>query len=713
MLSLKNIIYNICLALNCLLLFLLVFGGNMKVPVWMQVAGRMHPLVLHFPIVLLIIVILWEVLVNEKSHPALKQAGDWLLVSASFTAVVAALMGLFLSKEAGYNQDSIELHKWTGVIISIIAWCWYAFRNAIRNYRSISVVLGAVSLCGIIMAGHQGANITHGENFLLAPVTPSTQGPEVLLEDAIVYTHLIKPILKAKCINCHNSNKAKGELIMETEQLLLKGGRNGKLWDSTEAGLGLMMKRIHLPVNEKKHMPPTGKPQLSEEEIKALYYWIKDGADFSKKITDLPFGDSLRTIAATFFKTVEGDTYTFDPAEESIIKKLSSDYLVIAPLALESPALSVEFYGASFYKSVQLKELQKLSRQVITLNLNKMPVKDQDLQYISSMTNLRKLNLSFTQITGATLGELKKLKELRHLGLSGTAIKMVHLDELKGLTKLSSLYIWNTSINETDIAALKTKFPKTLINTGFRGDTVIVKLNLPVIEGETQVFTDVARIKLKHYIRGAVLRYTLDGTEPDSLHSPVYKDSIVITKTATLKAKAFLPGWVTSDMVSKKYYKTGYSPASVKLIYEPNRDYKGKGGPTLADGEKGDLDARSGKWLGYRETNLAAYMYYDKPVVLTSVSFSTLINTGGYIMPPAQLEVWGGTSINDLVLLKRSNPQQPRALEPAYMTGFDCGFAAKKISVIKIVAKPVSKLPAWHPGKGEKGWVFIDEIFFN
>jgi hypothetical protein len=30
----------------------------------------------------------------------------------------------------------------------------------------------------------------------------------------------------------------------------------------------------------------------------------------------------------------------------------------------------------------------------------------------------------------------------------------------------------------------------------------------------------------------------------------------------------------------------------------------------------------------------------------------------------------------------------------------------------KIVAKPLSKLPSWHPGAGQKAWVFIDEIYF-
>ena len=55
MLRFKNILFNTSLALNCLLLFLLIFENRLAVPVWLQVVGRMHPLILHFPIVLVIL----------------------------------------------------------------------------------------------------------------------------------------------------------------------------------------------------------------------------------------------------------------------------------------------------------------------------------------------------------------------------------------------------------------------------------------------------------------------------------------------------------------------------------------------------------------------------------------------------------------------------------------------------------------------------------
>ena len=51
----KNSLFNITFALNCLLLFLLLFENRLSIPVWLQVAGRMHPLILHFPVVLVIL----------------------------------------------------------------------------------------------------------------------------------------------------------------------------------------------------------------------------------------------------------------------------------------------------------------------------------------------------------------------------------------------------------------------------------------------------------------------------------------------------------------------------------------------------------------------------------------------------------------------------------------------------------------------------------
>ncbi len=722
----KNIIYNITFGLNCLLLFLVLFGKTLAIPTWLQVVGRMHPLVLHFPIVLLVMAAVWEVFLSKKfkniANPDRlgteggmnNEIGDWILLSAAFTAGISALMGLFLSQEEGYKAAAIAWHKWTGVAVSLVSIGWYVFKNAIRNSKAFSLIASGASFLAILMAGHQGANITHGEGFLTAPFKTKNQVAQVKMEDAVVFTDMVKPILEQKCMACHNSKKAKGDLIMETQELLLKGGKNGKLWDPTTADLGLMMQRVHLSLDEKKHMPPIGKPQLTDEEKTILYLWIKGGADFKKKLAELADTDTLKIIAKTALKTGETDHYSFKAADENTVKKLNNNYRIVYPLALNSPALGVEFFGASFFSSEKLKELQAVKEQIVHLNMNKMPVKDEDLKAIADFTNLRKLNLSFTQLTGTGLGELKNLKELRQLSLSGTGVKLADLEVLKSLPHLSSIHLWNTGISNNDIAALKTAFPKTLIDSGYKGDTVVAKLSAPILENdEIQVFQKDTKIELKHYVKGAVIRYTLDGSAPDSTKSPVYTEGgILIDKSTVLKAKAFLEGWISSDTLTQKLYKAGFIADSIRLAQAPNPQYSGKG-KMLFDGKLGGLNFKSGKWLGFKETTLEAYLYFNAPVMVSKVTISCLIDIGSYIMPSQQIEVWGGTSTSNLSLLKTIKPTQPTKIESSYLKGFVCNFTPKQVSVIKLVCKPVSKLPTWHPGKGDKAWFFVDEVFLN
>src|SRR4029078_2049239 len=154
-----------------------------------------------------------------------------------------------------------------------------------------------------------------------------------LLEDAEVFKDMVRPVLETKCMSCHNSKKAKGELVMETPELLLKGGKKGKLWDSTEADFGLLMKRIHLPLEAKKHMPPQGKPQLSDEEITILSNWIKTGADFNSKVVDLDENNELRKIAERIFTTIETEEYEFKAADNNKVQQLNNNYRIVYPLA--------------------------------------------------------------------------------------------------------------------------------------------------------------------------------------------------------------------------------------------------------------------------------------------------------------------------------------------------------------------------------------------
>ncbi|WP_449436425.1 DUF2231 domain-containing protein [Pedobacter steynii] len=118
--TLKGFTENALFALNIFIVFLLIFGEKIAVPYWLQPLGRLHPMILHFPIVLLLLAMLLEFFRFKESYTGEKLYQNFttgLLLTGVLLAAVTVIMGLFLSKEEGYSGSTLQWHKWTGVSI--------------------------------------------------------------------------------------------------------------------------------------------------------------------------------------------------------------------------------------------------------------------------------------------------------------------------------------------------------------------------------------------------------------------------------------------------------------------------------------------------------------------------------------------------------------------------------------------------------------------
>ncbi|TDE12411.1 FN3 associated domain-containing protein [Dyadobacter psychrotolerans] len=712
----KGLFYNIAFFLNGLLLFLLLFESRFSVPYWMQAIGRMHPLVLHFPLVVLMLYAFWVLIVDKPDSVRWNSnLSDLLLLIGTFTAVVAAFSGFILSKEDGYESNTLFWHKWMGVAISVGSIAWYGFRTYLTPWKLSSKFFAAGFLLLLTIGGHLGGNLTHGEDFLISPVADlSTEENKIPLEEAKIYADLVQPVLQQKCYACHNAEKSKGGLQMQTIELLVKGGKSGALWDTTRADLGLLLNRIHLPLDDKKHMSPRGKAQLTDEEVVLLAEWIKMGSDFDQMVSSL----SEQSPVYAYAQNVLGggrteEQYDFDAADADKVKELNTTYRLIKSLSAESPALFVNFYNRTNFKSKDIEDLLALKEQIVSMDLSKMPVKDEDLKIIARFPELRKLILNFTDIKGETLGELQKLAKLRELSISGTSVRITQVKKLKEIPSLKRVYVWSTGLSTEEFALLK-KEKKVSYETGYRSDTIKLALNPPIIENEDQIISGNTAIRLKHQIPGTTIRYTVDGSDPDSVHSLVYSKPVTIDKNTKLKAKAFKNGWYGSKGVDKYFFRSTYHIDSVRLITPPDVKYPAQRDITIANGVKSDNSPSSGKWLGYRENDFQAYLLFKKPVKAHNVTLSMLRNVGGFIFPPVRVEVWGGKDEKNLKLLKVLTPEMPvQTTGNVENLSLEADFALQELSCIKLIAKPLAKLPLWHPGKGEKAWVFVDEVFVN
>jgi hypothetical protein len=105
-------VYNLAFFLNGVLLFLLIFEDRLTVPLWLQSVGRMHPLVLHFPLVVLLLYAFWILIVRKPGSTHWNpELADTLLLIGTVTATVAAFSGFILSQEEGYEASTLFWHK--------------------------------------------------------------------------------------------------------------------------------------------------------------------------------------------------------------------------------------------------------------------------------------------------------------------------------------------------------------------------------------------------------------------------------------------------------------------------------------------------------------------------------------------------------------------------------------------------------------------------
>jgi len=727
----KGFAENLLFALNIFIIFFLFFGDNIVIPQWLQPVGRLHPLILHFPIVVLIMAMTLEFFrfkARLKVERLYHEFTTYLWLTGALFAAVTAIMGLFLSKEPGYEGGTLEWHKWFGVSVVFISTIIYRYRNAVWYNQNMARWGAGITVIVLIVAGHFGGDITHGDNFVLAPVW-HPEKKLVPVDKALVFRDVVQPIFQNKCISCHNPDKIKGGLMLIDEKSVLKGGKDGKLIVPGQPQLSLLLQRIHLPEEEKKHMPPAGKPQLTADEQRLLFLWIKENAEFKKKVTDLPEKDSLRVLASTWLKPAEAtdEQYDFAAADPKLVKTLNNNYRVIYPLAAESPALGVNVYNRKTYSSKVLTELSGIKKQVVSLDLDKMPVTDADLKAIAQFENLRSLNLNFTDVTGGTLRDLAPLKYLNALSLAGTRLTPQGAAQIHQLKSLKKIALWDIGLADAEIQALQKANKNIEFIKGFKDDGKPIKLNNPQVKNASFVFTRPMELELGHPIKGVDIRYTTDGSDPDSIKSLLYKPGIVISQNTAIKAKAYKPGWLSSDIVQANFYKSTYTPDSISFIARPDEKYSGDGAKTLTDKDLGGTDFGNGKWIGSQK-EIVIYMQFKNPADVHAITLNCMRNIGSQIFLPAGVEIWGGRDKDHLKLLSTYRSAAPQKKDPFMVKGIDCKLpGTKSLTCIKIIVKPVPRLPAFitaaqpvkkgakkpMPVKPSPGWVFMDEIFLN
>jgi uncharacterized membrane protein len=269
-------------------------AGKRQMPDLVRFIGHFHPLILHLPIGVFALILLEELgSIFWKRGFETRSTSLFPLFFGALSAIITVIAGFLLYHGHGdeYGGNPLaERHLWGGLFFAVAAITTFICKAwAISSGGSFVVyrvlLFSSVTIMGF--TGHDGASMTHGENYLTIyapePIRkmmglPVKQTPGTVSKTQPVYAEIIAPILERCCVECHQESKSKGKFRMDTYERLVKGGKQGPglvAGNSTESNI---IKRIMLPKDDDESMPPEGKKALSDDEISLLKRWIDSGA---------------------------------------------------------------------------------------------------------------------------------------------------------------------------------------------------------------------------------------------------------------------------------------------------------------------------------------------------------------------------------------------------------------------------------------------------
>lgn len=676
--------------------------------------GRLHPVLLHLPIGVLILAFamdLWAARTNAKAQ--YRQAIQLAVGMGALTAVLSAATGYLLGSRGDYTASDIQWHQWMGfatAAAALAAW-------VLREHKRFTFLLG-FSVLLLVVTGHLGGEITHGRGYL-------TEGFEGHNENSLAagaaidsnmafYSAVIAPVLKEKCFSCHNERKRKGGLSMLSKEDFFKGGKNGSALDTIAPLKSLLWQRVQLPKTEKKHMPPAGKPELDPREMKLLRFWLQQGCSFERPVKGYAMDEEIRNLVSGV-KAPSNPVFSKDipPADPDDIQKARAAGFNINYLGKDNHLLAASCTGRKSLDKQALSALKPIARQIAWLDVSNSNINPELARYLPEMPHLIKLNMAHTAVGDHVTSILRSSPYLSTVNLVGTSVGDPILDVLSKLEHLESLYIWQTRIAEQQVKTLQSKHPKLRVNTGAVIDTsgMALQMNPPKIKYVRQFFYDTVQVLLDFPFKQATVFYTTNGSEPDTT-AQIYQpeEILVIDKTTRLKALTYKPGWKPSVVAEAFFVKKTNKLLSAKVKQTPAARFPGQGPNTLIDlitGEKqGDKN-----WMGFEGQHVEAVLDLGQPKSISQVIAHCFENNGAWIFNPKAIHVW--TSADGVHFTKQTTQAfaQNKELGPEKANLFSASMPSPVTArYVKVKLESLLKNPSWHPTPGGNCWLFVDEI---
>lgn len=212
-------------------------------------------------------------------------------------------------------------------------------------------------------------------------------------------------------------------------------------------------------------------------------------------------------------------------------------------------------------------------------------------------------------------------------------------------------------------------------------------------------------------IDNSPIYYTLDGTNPDE-NSNQYSEVLSIKESTELKAVSIRENGSKSKLYSEsvKVNKSTFKPT--KLLTKPAGGYEFSGAGMLVDGLFGaNTNYKTGKWIGFQGNDLIVVIDMQESTEISSLSINNAVITGDWIFDTSEIIIEASDDDSNYSIIKAESFDSDKD-HRTEISEHKVEFEPVTAQYFKVTVK-TSVMPDWHPGKGRRAFIFVDEIVLN
>jgi predicted alpha-1,2-mannosidase len=230
---------------------------------------------------------------------------------------------------------------------------------------------------------------------------------------------------------------------------------------------------------------------------------------------------------------------------------------------------------------------------------------------------------------------------------------------------------------------------------------------VPYLSHGEQVFFNEQVIRLTHADKNARISWMADPT-PENM-DPLSAKGAIISNSMNITASARADNRLPSHEIRSGFYKIPEN-RSIKLKTTYAAQYSAGGDHALIDFLRGSSDFRTGRWQGYHQVDLDATVKLEQEKPLKKITIGFLQDQNSWIFMPVEVIFQtsiDGVSYKTVATQKNSISDRQKG---AVVQQFSTPRISQRALYVRIIARNRGECPPWHPGAGQKAWIFADEI---